>query len=65
MAKDIFCNCCGKKFTMWDIQENISIHKTMGYGSDYDGEEIEIDFCVECFDKIVERCVISPIVKFG
>lgn len=47
----------------WDIQENNTIHKTAGYGSKYDEEEIELHICCDCMDKLIDRCVISPIVS--
>ena len=47
----------------WDIQEDNTIHKTAGYGSKYDEEEIELHICCDCMDKLIDRCVISPIVS--
>ena len=36
-----------------------------GYGSEYDGEVIDLDVCCECFDKmldkLVSQCKINPI----
>ena len=47
----------------WDIQEDYSIHTTIGYGSKYDEERVELDFCCECMDKLIDKCVISPLVS--
>lgn len=58
-----YCNICGSKMDFWDIQEDNTIHKTIGYGSKYDEEEIELHFCCDCMDKIIDRCVISPLVS--
>lgn len=56
-----FCNKCGKKLDIWDIKENFSIKKTIGYGSKYDGDELSIDLCCDCMDEIIESCVIPPV----
>lgn len=56
-----YCNKCGKKFDMWDEQENYSIHTTAGYGSKHDGDEIELDLCCECMDELIASCKISPV----
>lgn len=63
MSKTIICNKCGKQFDFWDTQENFDIHTVCGYGSKFDGEEIELDLCCSCFDKLVEECAISPLKK--
>ena len=47
----------------WDIQEDNTIHKTAGYGSKYDEEEIELHICCDCMDKIIDQCKITPIVS--
>ena len=43
MAKEITCNRCGKKFDIWDTQENFSINTRLGYGTKYDGDDLELD----------------------
>lgn len=58
-----YCNICGSKMDFWDIQEDNTIHNKLGYGSKYDGEEIEIHFCCECVDKLIDRCAISPLMS--
>lgn len=63
MAVKHWCNVCGKEMDIFDAQEKLTIHNHMGYGSKHDGEEIRIDFCCECFDKIVDACKISPIAQ--
>lgn len=57
------CNWCGKDFDEWDEQQNIRIHKRVGYGSDYDGAVIDIRLCCSCLDKIIGGCAIPPIVE--
>lgn len=62
----LVCNMCGKDFDMWDTQENFGFHHHVGYGSEFDGEVINLDLCCECFDKLMKEhilpgCRISPI----
>lgn len=61
MAKEITCNKCGKKFDFWDAQENFSINARLGYGTKYDGSDLELDLCCDCMEKLIDECVISPI----
>lgn len=63
MSKELTCNVCGKKFDFWDTQENYNIFTHCGYGSKYDGEIVDLDICCDCFDRLVEGCVISPVLK--
>lgn len=37
MAKEFYCNKCGKKLDFWDVQEDFSMQRNLGYGSKYDG----------------------------
>lgn len=59
--KEIVCNKCGKKFDMWDEQEGFSIRTRCGYGTKYDGDEIELDLCCDCMEKLIDECKISPV----
>lgn len=59
------CNRCGKELDFWDIQEDFTIHKHVGYGSIYDGEVVKLQFCGDCFDEIVAECKVSPIEEVG
>ena len=66
MAKGkTICNMCGKEFTMWDEQENRGVHDQFGYGSKHDGDNIDLDLCCDCFDKVMDwiipQCKINPI----
>lgn len=58
-----YCNLCGKEFgrDTQDYNGTFSIHTTIGYGSKYDGCELELDFCSSCMDKIIEACAITPV----
>lgn len=48
---------------MWDVQEDFTIHTTIGYGSKFDEEEVELHICCDCMDRIIENCAITPLVK--
>lgn len=61
MAKTIQCNICGKTFDIWDAQENFSIDRMLGYGTKYDGDELHLDICCDCMEKIIDGCMIPPI----
>ena len=58
---ELHCNFCGRQLGIFDIQEPLLIKNHMGYGSKFDGEVIDIRFCCDCFDAIVEQCEISPV----
>lgn len=55
------CNRCGKELDFFDCQEDYSIHKHVGYGSKLDYCIVDLQLCCECFDRLVEECVISPV----
>ena len=60
------CNLCGKELDIFDIQNNFTIHKeTVGYGSAYDGDGIELRLCDGCFDRLVCSCNVSPVISEG
>ena len=48
---------------VFDLQEHFSIHTRLGYGSRYDEDELELDLCCECMDKLIDECVIPPIIE--
>lgn len=54
------CNKCGKSFDEYDKSNGASMYTIAGYGSKYDGEEILIDLCCDCMDKLIESCIIYP-----
>lgn len=68
MAKGkTLCNLCGKEFNELDKQEGFGIHTRVGYGSKFDGGDVELDLCCKCFDKMMYRllpeCKINPITE--
>ena len=62
--KQMFCNKCGKRFDFWDVQEEYHIHTRIGYGSIYDGEDLELDLCIQCMDNLIKECVINPLTDY-
>lgn len=64
--KIVQCNCCGKQFTVNEIEKTIiekeflHIHKQWGYFSGKDGIIHEFDICEECYDRWLENFVIPP-----
>lgn len=65
MTDKKLCNCCGKELDFFDLQQDFTIHKNIGYGSIYDGDSVHFQICCECFDKIAEECVVFPIIEGG
>lgn len=61
MSRTVICNKCGKKLNASDIEENFSMYKIMGYGTKYDGEVLEMDFCCDCMEKLIDWCDVCPI----
>lgn len=59
----IICNKCGKEFDIWDMQENFTLTRNLGYGTTHDGETLQIHMCCECMEKLIEECAVSPIVN--
>lgn len=58
------CDFCGKELDQYDTQENFGFHHShIGYGSQYDGENIDIDLCCDCFDKMMEEYVEPKLKK--
>ena len=61
MTQNLICNHCGKELDFFDLQNDFSIHRRIGYGSVHDGDDVHIRLCSECFDELVEDCEVSPI----
>lgn len=59
------CNMCGSIMDYWDVALGFNLHMLVGYGSQYDGDRIDLDICSNCFDKhfpkVIKACKISPI----
>ena len=58
-----YCNRCGCALDIFDVQEGLIIHKEkLGYGTKHDGDSVHLQICCRCFDDIVMKCAINPIV---
>ena len=55
------CNICGKPLDIFDETEGLAICKHLGYGTAYDGNDLEFHTCCACMDKIISSCKVSPI----
>lgn len=65
MSLETTCNMCGKKFDIWDIQECFQINRSLGYGTKYDGDSLNLNLCCECMERLIDMCTISPINEGG
>lgn len=57
------CNKCGKEFDMWDTSEHFHIYQKCGYGTKFDGDDLELDLCCACIESLIDSCAISPIIE--
>jgi len=63
----VTCNGCGKDMTYPDpigtehgCVRGVSFMVAFGYGSEHDGEQVEVDLCDECVDKWLKSMVNPP-----
>lgn len=61
--KKLVCNMCGKELDMWDEQEGFSIYRACGFGTKFDGDSIQLDLCCDCMEKLVDSCLVSPVIS--
>lgn len=57
------CNKCGRVIDFEDRFPGLCYEGRGEYGSKYDEEEISLDLCCDCFDWLVDVCLISPITE--
>ena len=60
---DVRCNFCGQdvhKNAVGYFEDHISLSKTWGYHSPYDGEAHAIDLCVGCYQDWIKQFEIPP-----
>ena len=57
------CNLCGRDLGFFDINEDFSWSKRLGYGTKYDGDYLDLHLCCECLEKIVDKCAVNPIIE--
>lgn len=65
MTGNPICNLCGKELDFFDMQNDLSIHKKIGYGSVHDGDDVHLRLCSDCFDELVDECNVSPIEEMS
>ena len=57
------CNICGQAFNSFDKIEDYAIHKERcGYGSRFDGDELDMHICLSCMNNLIDKCKVSPIM---
>ena len=65
--KILKCNCCGSEINNTQRPYGIGVHTRIGYGSKFDGQEIDLDLCSDCLDKIMnymnKKFKYSPVLK--
>lgn len=61
--EELKCNLCGNSLDQWDVQNDFVLHRKIGFGSDYDTEELKLQLCNSCLDKLVADCSISPLAE--
>lgn len=53
----VICNCCGKEISKdqyGQLEDYITIKKTWGYNSAFDGQVHEYDICNSCYKTWIE-----------
>ena len=63
MTSTKLCNICGNKMELHDIYADFTIHKQLGYGTEYDGDLLDLHICNDCMSKLINECVVSPIIE--
>ena len=55
------CNLCGADLDEFDLNNNFSMRMNIGYGSEFDGDELTMTLCCKCMDKLIKSCKVSPV----
>lgn len=63
MQDEKICNKCGIVLDRWDLENDFTIHKKIGYGSMHDGETVELHLCSWCMDNLINGCLRCPIIE--
>jgi len=53
----VTCNICGKEIDRGEhgyFDNFISVEKTWGYGTEFDGETHKFDICIDCYKKLTD-----------
>ena len=60
---EIRCNRCGRIIVFGDMhnkEDYVLIQKEWGYFSRKDGRKYTLRMCEDCYDRLVNECVIPP-----
>ena len=60
---DVRCNYCGRdveKENQGYFEDHVSLSKTWGYFSPFDGEAHNIDLCIDCYQDWITQFEIPP-----
>ncbi len=60
---EIRCNRCGRIIVFGDMhnkEDYVLIQKKWGYFSRKDGRKYTLRMCEDCYDRLVNECVIPP-----
>lgn len=64
----LICSMCGKELDEFDLQENFSFKRYIGYGSKYDMNILDFKLCCNCFDRALETLLpmfkINPLTEY-
>jgi len=63
VADKVCCNMCGKELDVFDMDNDYSMAKKIGYGSVHDGDDIKLNLCSNCLDNLISMCKITPLIK--
>lgn len=55
------CTMCGSVLNEWDMQENFSVSRHIGYGSRYDMHILKFKLLCDCFDKMLD--IVLPMFQ--
>ena len=65
---EVHCNLCAaqiRKNGFGYFEDHFSATKTWGYGAPADGETHSFELCYGCYDDMVKRFQIPPLVSLG
>lgn len=57
MTEIKYCNCCGKRLSKSELNDDIHMDFATNAG---DGARYHFQFCRQCFDMLVMGCALSP-----
>lgn len=61
MQEQKVCNKCGKILDTWDIQEDFTLERALGFGTKHDGETLKLRLCCKCIEDLINGCKVNPL----